>query len=225
MKTVQQWLRETDARDVVDQFLAACPPETWRVKAAGISVSEAYKRMEDKLYAFIDKLRSLTPEAQDDMVFFAYPSRKGDSSECLTTMIDRSELIDSQGKYYGWMTTNRAALMGYSIADTDYTVRHMPEVLAAILNEASFMGYEDAEFNKNCEELFASLEKSMEDIDNGRVISADKLWEHLGFERPDKDEDEEMLDKKVRVAQIEYENYCRTREYEKVRQLLLPRQE
>ena len=115
--------------------------------------------------------------------------------------------------------------MGYSIADTDYTVRHMPEVLAAILNEASFMGYEDAEFNKNCEELFASLEKSMEDIDNGRVISADKLWEHLGLERPDKDEDEEMLDKKVRVAQIEYENYCRTREYEKVRQHLLPRQE
>ena len=225
MKTVQQWLRETDARDVVDQFLAAYPPETWRVKAAGISVSEAYKRMEDKLYAFIEKLRSLMPEAQGDMVFFAYPSGKGESSECLTTMIDRSELTDSQEKYYGWMTTNRAALMGYSIADTDYTTRHIPEVLAAILNEASFMGYEDAEFDKNCEELFASLEKSMEDIENGRVISADKLWEHLGLERPAKDEDEEMLDKKVKVAQIEYENYCRTREYEKVRQLLLAQQE
>ena len=56
MKTVQQWLNEIDPRDVVDQFIAAYPPETWRVKAAGISVSEAYKRMEDKLYAFIEQI-------------------------------------------------------------------------------------------------------------------------------------------------------------------------
>lgn len=115
--------------------------------------------------------------------------------------------------------------MGYSIADTKYTLDHISEVLAAILNEASFMGFADKEFEKNCEDLFASLEKSMEDVENGRVISADKLWEHLGLERSERDVGEENLDKKIRTAQIEYENYCRTREYEKVKKLLLSQQE
>ena len=225
MKTVQQWLSETDARDVVDSFLAAYPPEIWRIKAAGITVSEAYKRLEAALYTFIEELKSINAEAQERMIFFAYPSGRDSSPDCHTALIDAAELARQEEKYYGWMATNRATLMGYSIADTKYTLGHISEVLAAILNEASFMGFAAEEYEKNCEDLFASLEKSMEDVENGHLISADKLWEHLGLERPERDAGEENLDKKIRTAQIEYENYCRTREYEKVKKLLLFQQE
>ena len=220
MKTVQQWLNELEERDVVNSFVSLYPPELWRIKAAGITVSEAYGRLEQALYRFIEQLKELTPSSQEKMVFFACPDSKDSGYGCAVRLISAEELSADPVRYYGWMTTPRAEIMGFQIAETRFTLEHLPELIATILNEASFLGFREADFEKNRADLISSLEAGIKDAEEGHTFSAEELWDHLGIPRPEKDTMEDEYRDKLRQAQNEYDIYCLNREFKAVKELL-----
>ena len=214
MKTVQQWLREIDRQELVNTYQFLYPPEFWRLKNEEISVAEVYRRQAELLNNFIDELLQLTPSQEDtQMIFLATSAYKDGFPDEQATLVAVDELDEnSLPESYSWMLTDREKLVGYRIADSELTLDNMCSILAQIIEESSFLGYSKDTFESERESLIQSLEQSEKDIEDGNVYSADEVWEHLGLKREAPDPKADELRAGVIRAEVEYNQYYRSKE-------------
>jgi hypothetical protein len=214
MKTVQQWLREIDRQELVNTYQFLYPPEFWRLKNEEISVAEVYRRQAELLNNFIDELLQLTPSHEDaKMIFLATSAYKDGFPDEQATLVAVDELDEnSLPESYSWMLTDREKLVGYKIADSELTLDNMCSILAQIIEESSFLGYSKDTFESERESLIQSLEQSEKDIEDGNVYSADEVWEHLGLKREAPDPKADELRAGVIRAEVEYNQYYRSKE-------------
>lgn len=214
MKTVQQWLREIDRQELVNTYQFLYPPEFWQLKNEEISVAEVYRRQAELLNNFIDELLQLTPSHEDaKMIFLATSAYKDGFPDEQATLVAIDELDEnSLPESYSWMLTDREKLVGYKIADSELTLDNMCSILAQIIEESSFLGYSKDTFESERESLIQSLEQSEKDIEDGNVYSADEVWEHLGLKREAPDPKADELRAGVIRAEVEYNQYYRSKE-------------
>ena len=214
MKTVQQWLREIDRQELVNTYQFLYPPEFWQLKNEEISVAEVYRRQAELLNNFIDELLQLTPSHEDaKMIFLATSAYKDGFPDEQATLVAVDELDEnSLPESYIWMLTDREKLVGYKIADSELTLDNMCSILAQIIEESSFLGYSKDTFESERESLIQSLEQSKKDIEDGNVYSADEVWEHLGLKREAPDPNADELRAGVIRAEVEYNQYYRSKE-------------
>lgn len=214
MKTVQQWLREIDRQELVNTYQFLYPPEFWQLKNEEISVAEVYRRQAELLNNFIDELLQLTPSHEDaKMIFLATSAYKDGFPDEQATLVAVDELDEnSLPECYSWMLTDREKLVGYKIADSELTLDNMCSILAQIIEESSFLGYSKDTFESERESLIQSLEQSEKDIEDGNVYSADEVWEHLGLKREAPDPKADELRAGVIRAEVEYNQYYRSKE-------------
>ena len=214
MKTVQQWLREIDRQELVNTYQFLYPPEFWQLKNEEISVAEVYRRQAELLNNFIDELLQLTPAQEDtQMIFLATSAYKDGFPDEQATLVAVDELDEnSLPESYSWMLTDREKLVGYKIADSELTLDNMCSILAQIIEESSFLGYSKDTFESERESLIQSLEQSEKDIEDGNVYSADEVWEHLGLKREAPDPKADELRAGVIRAEVEYNQYYRSKE-------------
>jgi hypothetical protein len=214
MKTVQQWLREIDRQELVNTYQFLYPPEFWQLKNEEISVAEVYRRQAELLNNFIDELLQLTPSHEDaKMIFLATSAYKDGFPDEQATLVAVDELDEnSLPESYSWMLTDREKLVGYKIADSELTLDNMCSILAQIIEESSFLGYSKDTFESERESLIQSLEQSEKDIEDGNVYSADEVWEHLGLKREAPDPKADELRAGVIRAEVEYNQYYRSKE-------------
>ena len=214
MKTVQQWLREIDRQELVNTYQFLYPPEFWQLKNEEISVAEVYRRQAELLNNFIDELLQLTPSQEDtQMIFLATSAYKDGFPDEQATLVAVDELDEnSLPESYSWMLTDREKLVGYKIADSELTLDNMCSILAQIIEESSFLGYSKDTFESERESLIQSLEQSEKDIEEGNAYSADEVWEHLGLKREAPDPKADELRAGVIRAEVEYNQYYRSKE-------------
>ena len=214
MKTVQQWLREIDRQELVNTYQFLYPPEFWRLKNEEISVAEVYRRQAELLNNFINELLQLTPAQEDtQMIFLATSAYKDGFPDEQATLVAVDELDEnSLPESYSWMLTDREKLVGYRIADSELTLDNICSILAQIIEESSFLGYSKDTFESERESLIQSLEQSEKDIEEGNAYSADEVWEHLGLKREAPDPKADELRAGVIRAEVEYNQYYRSKE-------------
>ena len=124
-------------------------------------------------------------------------------------------LASDEPEHYTCDLTDHAEVMGYLVADTPLTIDNIETVLAQILFETSFFGYDQ----EGLPDVIESLKRSEEDIQAGRTYTAEEVWADLGLppEEPDKEADE--LESKIIAAEYAYDLFCRRREEAKLREL------
>lgn len=156
----------------------------------------------------------LTPSHEDaKMIFLATSAYKDGFPDEQATLVAVDELDEnSLPESYSWMLTDREKLVGYKIADSELTLDNMCSILAQIIEESSFLGYSKDTFESERESLIQSLEQSEKDIEDGNVYSADEVWEHLGLKREAPDPKADELRAGVIRAEVEYNQYYRSKE-------------
>lgn len=217
MKTLQQWVKEVDTDELVHAFLLASPPAFWEIKAHGVGVGEAYQRIEDAIRKFISEFLNLRVVDNQDKVFFAYPTQVDLGKDTIVNLIYLSEIDNDYVEHYDWMLTDRDELAGYLIADTQFNEENIIEILADILDDATFFGYSDQSFQGQIAEVQQELEESMKAVERGEVYSLDEVWEHLGFPPRKRDLEEEKLSRAMFKAKRNLDIYCRERELNEIR--------
>ena len=213
MKTVQQWLREVDRQELISTYQYLYPPEFWQLKSSEKTVSEVYRIQADVLNRFIDDLLQLAPsEEETQMIFLATSAYKEGLPDEQAILIATDKLYDDSPEHYGWMLTDRERLVGYRVADTELTLDNIYSVLAQILEESSFLGYSIESFEAERKSLIHSLEESMKDVEEGKVYTADEVWEHLELKPQKHDPRADELRSDVVKAEFEYFQYSYTKE-------------
>ena len=217
MRTLQQWVKEVDIDELVHAFLLASPPAFWEIKEHGVGSGEAYQRIEDAFRKFISEFLELDAVDNQDKVFFAYPTQVDLGKEAIVNLIYLSEIDNDYVEHYDWMLADRDDLAGYLIADTQFNEENIIEVLADILEEATFFGYTDQSFQERRAEVKQELEESLKSVEQGKTYSLDEVWEHLGLPPRKKDPEEETLRRAMFRAKRHLDIYCRERELNEIR--------
>ena len=106
--------------------------------------------------------------------------------------------------------------MGYCIAETESTIKNINDVLAQIIYEMTFFGYSQEDSEKERLEL----EEAAKEDDEGKTITAEKLFADLGIETHQHDEEDTEMLRKIYSMENEYNQHWLRKEVEKVRELL-----
>lgn len=217
MKTLQQWIKEVDIDELVYAILVASPPAFWEIKEHGVDSGEAFQRVEYAIRKFISEFLELDAVNNQDKVFFAYPTQIGLGKDTIVNLIYLSEIDNDYAEHYDWMLADRDELAGYLIADTQFNKENIIEILADIMEEATFFGYSDQSFIERRAEVQQELEESMKAVERGETYSLDEVWEHLGISPRKRDLEEEKLSRAMFKAKRHLDIYCRERELNEIR--------
>lgn len=152
MKTVKDWLDETDPGEIMKAYRAPdslSPYSTWYGK---VWMSKAIRKALDTKAGPIS-----------DYVFVATPVSHGSLFECVTKMHKKSDLLAHQPgdavNSYCWGLLPLASVLSTEIADTPYMRRNAGHVLAFILNGAG----EFSDCDEDKELLLRAMRKTVKE--------------------------------------------------------------
>ena len=220
MKTVQEWIIETDIDKLADAYFYKYPIEYERCINSEKTVAEIKKSFRKRFYEFTEQLKSIEPKSLGDDeqgIFFCHKTYGKDMRNPETVLCIQSEILACDiPQTYSWILTDFDEIMGYYIAETETTVRNINDVLAQIIYEMTFFGYSQ----EDIEQERLKLEEAAKEADEGKTIPAERLFADLGIEpQPCDEEDTEML-RKIYSMENKYNQHWFRKEIEKVREKL-----
>lgn len=217
MKTVQQVLWELDIERLINAVLARNPIE---YDIEGEYLDRTVRSLRDSymnnLRRFIHQLRETSIELpKDEQKGILYVFRELDNvfrSEAFG-LVYLNELIEKgtscQDCKYDF--SERSELLGFMIAETPLTQKHIYELVADVIGTASFFGYEQEQIKERKAEIIHLMNE-------GKRIVA-----------PLSPEDEDPIEKSLRYAAIEaeiaYRKQTRNNELTRIRDAYLSEQE
>ena len=220
MKTVQEWIKETDVEELADTYFYEYPIEYERYVNSEKTVSAIKDAFRKRFYEFIEQLKSIEPKSlggDEQGIFFCHKAHGRDMKNPETVLCFESDILKCDNtQTYSWVLTDFDEIMGYCIAETESTMKNINDVLAQIIYEMTFFGYSQEDIEK---ERF-ELEEAAKEAEEGKTIPAEKLFADLGIEpQPRDEEDTEMLGK-IYSMENEYNQHWLRKEVEKVRKLI-----
>ena len=217
MKTVQQYLKELDWDRLIDTYLFEHPFEYNHPALAGLTVSQIREKYTEGMRKFIERLCGLTPKADPDGrvgILFAHRcievgSLSGTEDYCL---VHADEVLSDgvDAKTYAYEFTNQSEIVGFLVADVEYTRRHIYGLMADVLYQASFFGYRQ----EGLAEALEDLDRSIKEVENGNVLSIDEIMEKYipEHESERKDPTEKDLRNTVLTAAFDYNEHFKKKE-------------
>ena len=232
MKTAQEVLRELDTERLIGTYLYGHPIDyDDRREKLDLKIGFVHNRYKDTLRQYINRLRTISiVPPEDGQKYILYVSRcvkDGISSEA-TGLILAEELLEKGADCadYGFEFNWQAEIMGFLVADTPLTQRHLYSLMADVMYEAAFFGFEQ----EALQEEIDTLRQREEEIRSGTAKYhpwkevekelEDKFGFHLDRESPD----EEALRMKVVEAETAYHLHSRTKELTLIREQLLKKE-
>ena len=217
MKTVQQHLRELDQNRLIEVYLFEHPIEYNHPALAGLTVSQIREKYTEGMRKFIERLCGLTPKADPDGrvgILFAHrcikiESLSGTEDYCL---VHADEVLSDgvDAKTYAYEFTDQSEIVGFLVADSGYTSRHIYGLMADVLYQASFFGYKQ----EGLAEALEDLDRSMRDAEEGNVQTMEEFMEECfskyDFERNDPEEQD--LRNTVLKAAFDYNEHFKKKE-------------
>lgn len=221
MKTVQEWLRETDAEQIIATYLINHPIDFLMLHNKDATVALVFDAAKENLRGMIQHLLSLEAVPSEDDIFYAVRVIEGQNSRVNAELSRRDEILkDDLPEHYAWEFTDWRQVLGWRIAGTKLTLDHMDDVLADILFEMSFFGSDHERWKQRKAEIETSLDESMEEIRCGNCRSAEEVFAEFGLPSDEPDEVADELEHRILLVEMEYDLYFRKREASKVRKLL-----
>lgn len=221
MKTVQDWLREANAEEVIGTFLCQNPMDPAMIEDKDRTVAEILDTAKIKLRSLIQYLLSLNATRSDDGVFFASHTRETEYPEVCAVLSMRKEIMETElPQSYGWEFTPWEKLMGYVLADTKLTADHTNTILSQILQGMTFFGLTREAWEGEIEKTKEALHEAEMDSESGKYYTAEEVFAEFHIPRDEPDEIADELNRRITQAKLEYSQHCLKREAAKVRKLL-----
>ena len=229
MKTIQEWLKELDTDRLIGAYLFNDPIQydcnrSWLDR----TVREIRDAWTDRIRQYIDRLRTIPIKEPEDghrgLVYVHRIIRNGmhDQSAGLVH-VDELLAQGCEAPDYGCELTDQAEIVGFLVADTPLTQRYMYELMADVLNSASFFGFEQ----ETLEAERQKLDEAMEEIESGtakmipwETIKAD-LEKSIDCRFDEESEDERVLHNQVMEAENAYSRHSRQKELNAIRAMLM----
>lgn len=218
MKTVQEWLNEIDEKTLADCYFAEYPIDFMMLRDQNHTVAEIEQAAREQFIEYVRKMRVISIRSHEEKtaVFYASKGHRDHRRCIITEMCILEEVLSSdEPEHYSCGLTDHAEVMGYFIADTPLTQNNIEIVLAHILFETSFFGYNQ----ENLPDVIETLKRSEEDIEEGPTYTMEEVREHLGLPPKEPDEEAEELEHDIIAAEYAYDLFCRRREEAKLREL------
>lgn len=224
MKTVQHYLKEANANELVNLYMTKYPATIQDIPDADARMSVRYIRedLRERLHAYIQRLVNL-----DILPVGDGKTRILLAHECLAmtgnptalsmetmafSMITAEELAESSDVIDAWSYSymRQAEIMGFYVSDTEFTQAHMTELLLNVLYEASTYGFKEEYF----EEMSEALLSGEAGYEEGREMHSDDYL-------PSKERDcATSLAQSVENAITEYNRFFYERELSELRGFL-----
>lgn len=203
MKTVQEWLRGIDRETLIDEYLYLFPIDYEREECLDLTVRQIRARMQEGLSRLIDRLREMKiePRADGDAgIFFAVKNLDDLDSGINLEMCYKNGLLESEiTETYDADYINQAEAVGYLVADTPLTLDNIDTVLANILFEMAFFGFEQ----EDLVEAVSNIKQVEESIVYGSFDCGDLSFHTLP---PDDDADDQSSEAQRRREMKKWRN-------------------
>ena len=152
MKTVHEWIKETDVDKLADTYFYEYPIEYERYINSEKTVSEIKDAYRKRFYEFIEQLKSIEPKVLSDDergIFFFHKAYGRDMKNPETVLCFESDILKCDNpQTYSWILTDFDEIMGYCIAETESTIKNINDVLVQIIYEMTFFGYSQEDIEK-----------------------------------------------------------------------------
>ena len=230
MKTVQEWLQELDTEKLIQEYLYKEPIKFDQEAFQNLTVSQVRYTVTQSIREYIERLRIIPVEAPADGrqgLLYVHRAIDGDiiTDSLAFSLVLVDELLEkgSAATDYAYELNSQTEIMGYLVADTPLTLRYIYELMADVLYEASFFGFEQ----EGLGEARQRLKSTAEEIDSGTIKGVpfktllDDLERETGLSLDEESEDERELHNKVIDAYMAYDQHSRNKELNAVRARLL----
>jgi hypothetical protein len=221
MRTIQEYLKEADIDRLVKEYLTTYPIKYGSENKMDMNVRQIRAIMENRLVKYIHRLESMKivpDQDNEESILFAYKYLRDGFEDIAYSLVHKQELLKKgpEADTYAYEYCRQSEIMGYLVSEADFTQKNIYGLMVDVLFEASFFGYEE----EHLEQARKELEKASAELKRGKGILT-TTEELFGEDEEETDELEEQLYHEYTDALINYENYCKKKEMEILRQLLL----
>ena len=227
MKTVRETLKEMDIDRLINTYLYNHPNEYKKEDRLGMDVSQIRNHHKAVLFRYIERLRKMRIKKPADGhhgILYVHRYMKEYTHEEAYCLIHADELLEKGADCsdYAYEFTPQAEIIGFLIADNPLTQHYLYDLMADVLYEASFFGFEQ----QYLKEEMDKLAEAEEEIKSGKaktipfddVIAELEAKGHV-YDRETKEEKE--LRKKAVEAALAYSQYSRKMELSMIRDTLV----
>jgi len=217
MRKIQDYLVEADIDRLIDHYFSKYPIKLSAVPDH-LSAEEARAVARRNVETYIERLRGLIIEPSDDGRNYILFSHHSYEEEGLSTssLVCVEELLTEgvEAKTYSYIMDAQETIMGFYVGENEFTQRHLDELLAEVLYEASFFGFNQEKRQQTIREL----DETIKEYENGsgESIDMEDLWAELGLEWEERDETERELYHAVTKAIYEYNEHMKRKELQAV---------
>lgn len=231
MKTIQQIVAELDMEEVIKYYFYRYPiklfqdlNEKWENKT--VAECKAYGHY--KVKALIERIINTKPNADNGQKYILFIHKCMDDGIChdiCEGLVEVGELFGakdvSEVTTYAYGYEKLEDTVGYYVANTALTQRHLLDLVTNYLFVSSFFGYEQEYLEEERQKLDDALEEC-EDHSKGRSFNTlEELFEDLGITPEETYPEEEEKRNKYHNAVIDYNKYCKGKELERLRESIL----
>ena len=223
MKTVQEYFRQADTEKLIRYYLYEHPVKIDDITDETRRIADVKEFVRKVLREYIERLCSLDIESSEDgkeYILFVHKMQKEGIADDTYSLVCLQELAENgvEAQTYAYNFDHQAKIMGFKVSDAAYTQKNLVGLLADVMYEASFFGFEQ----QHLDEELQKLEDSIKGVENGtaKTYSMDEVWEHLGFEREARDEKADELQGEITKAMVKYDQYQKKKELQALMDIL-----
>lgn len=220
MKTIHQHLLEADSEAIFERYLQRRPIYPYVETDTASTAEELLERRRQLFMRFCEELLNLSPVQNEKMVFLASEEFIDGRPEICPILISLEDLNNGAARNIDWRTTDRDKLMGFLVADTKLTRENLCDILAQILDKASFFGFSAEEFERSRKEYNRMIKEFEKDWKKTLTLPDEYVSRHYGLPMMAEDPRAEELLFRVLEAEAEYSKYCKERELDSLRSSL-----
>ena len=215
VKSVQEYFIEADVDKLINYYLYVHPVKLDDIADDSKTVSDLKEHVRNVLLKYIERLRNLEIEDSEDgkeYILFAHKMQQNGVEDESYSLVCLQELREKgiEAETYSYIFDRQAKIMVFKVSDAAYTQKNLVGLLADVMHEASFFGIEQ----QYLEEELQKVEASIKEVETGtmKTYTMDEVYEHLGFEREERDGIADELQHAITRATVEYDQYQKKKE-------------
>lgn len=232
MKTVQEVLRTLNMYKLVNTYICEYESNFLKddeldninrnndinnsdpLKASALYIYHVHEKMYNlvNLFKFIDSLKKLEAKVTRDMIISYTVSDYYDVIR--TSLIHYDELINKKEncELYAYEFCNHNEIMGFKLPETEFVIDNIYTIMADILYEASFFGYQSEQLNEVKEQLTSVIEEIKSGDFNTKPFNINEVY------KPDRIEEKLYLE--LITAKNNYNSFLQKKEINNILKLL-----
>ena len=226
MKTVQEYIRNADREKLIGEYLHAHPIEFQEIRNKDLTIKEVFEKYREELSRYIDHLCALSvvrKEPSEAGILYVFRNLYEASDDLDFGLLEAAELLEAEDlakvNDYSYIFSKQEEIMGYYVADSELTQKHIYELMADVMYEASWLGFNNEHYEEEKQKLEEAL-KETEDP-NRKTYSTDEVFEKYGLDSDRESSDEKELHDKFNKAWWNYKQHSQNKERGIIRKQLL----